>query len=775
MRLLQLEDDGKFSLVEFVGKNIPSYAVLSHTWGPDDEEVTFNDLANGVGKSKTGYRKIRFCAKQAANDGLQFFWIDTCCINKSSSAELSEAINSMFRWYHNAARCYVYLSDVSVSYFVGDSKFTCRWKTAFKKSKWFTRGWTLQELIAPTLVEFFSVEGECLGDKKSLEQTLHEITGIATQALRGSPLSYFSTDERMLWASNRHTKREEDTAYSLLGIFNIYMPLIYGEGRQKALGRLLKEIKDNNSIKLPVVKGASFDSHTEEHNARCLPNTRVELLSQITEWGKDRNNKPIFWLNGMAGTGKSTISRTIAQTFAAQRQLGASFFFKQGEVDRSNAKRFFTTIATDLMGHVWGMRPGIRRAIDADPAISEKALKDQFEKLILQPLSEATLQALEPVLVIDALDECERDEDIRAILQLLSQTKGLKPVSLRIFVTSRPQLPIRFGFKKMPDGMYQDLILHEVPRRTIEHDIALFLQHQLGEIREQRSLSADWPGRDRIQALANMAIPLFIFAATVCRYVGSKGSDPEECLNKVLEYQKSTFSQLDQTYLPILNQLLNDQEEEDKETWLSGFRELVGSIIVLESPLSITSLEQLLKIPQRRIRCRLDSLHSVLAIPDSEDLPIRLLHLSFRDFLVDPQKKGKNLFWVDKRETHKRLASRCLELLSSLEGLQKNICKLPNPGTLRSEIDEQTIATCLSPGLQYACRYWVHHLEHSDSHIYDGGPIYLFLQKYLLYWLEAMSLIREAYKCIYMINRLQSLAKVRPFLYCILTFMLTYL
>jgi hypothetical protein len=210
MYLLQLEDDGKFGLVEFVGKNIPSYAVLSHTWGPDDEEVTFNDLMNGTGKSKAGYHKIHFCGRQAANDGLRFFWVDTCCIDKLSSAELSEAVNSMFHWYQNAARCYVYLSDVSTG--------ACRWKTAFKTSRWFTRSWTLQELIAPVLVEFFSVEGEWLGNKKSLEQTLHEITDIATQALRGSPLSYFSTNERMSWAAKRQTKHEENAAYSLLGV-----------------------------------------------------------------------------------------------------------------------------------------------------------------------------------------------------------------------------------------------------------------------------------------------------------------------------------------------------------------------------------------------------------------------------------------------------------------------------------------------------------------------------------------------------------------------------
>ncbi|OCK72907.1 hypothetical protein K432DRAFT_260321, partial [Lepidopterella palustris CBS 459.81] len=240
MRLLQRRDDGEFSLIEFVGDTIPRYAILSHTWGADEEEVTFKDLVEGTGKSKAGYKKIRFCGAQAALDGLQFSWVDTCCIDKSSSAELSEAINSMFRWYQNAAKCYVYLSDVAI----GGPIEIGMWKSAFRQSRWFTRGWTLQELIAPTSVEFFSVEEERIGDKKSLEQTLHEITGITVQALQGSLLSRFSVDERMSWAAKRETKREEDAAYSLLGIFDIHMPLIYGEGRKKAFIRLQKEIKE---------------------------------------------------------------------------------------------------------------------------------------------------------------------------------------------------------------------------------------------------------------------------------------------------------------------------------------------------------------------------------------------------------------------------------------------------------------------------------------------------------------------------------------------------
>jgi Heterokaryon incompatibility protein (HET) len=247
MRLLKAEEDGEFSLIEFIGDKIPRYAILSHTWGADGEEVTYQDLTRGTGQRKAGYQKIRFCGKQAATDGLQYFWVDTCCIDKSSSAELQEAINSMFRWYHDAGKCYVYLSDVSISGSSENGQFSQEtWEPAFQKSRWFTRGWTLQELIAPASVEFFSVEGERLGDKKSLERQIHDITGITPQALQGGPLSHFGVDKRMSWAAKRETKREEDAAYSLLGIFDIHMPLIYGEGRKKALARLQKEIKDTS-------------------------------------------------------------------------------------------------------------------------------------------------------------------------------------------------------------------------------------------------------------------------------------------------------------------------------------------------------------------------------------------------------------------------------------------------------------------------------------------------------------------------------------------------
>jgi hypothetical protein len=164
MRLLRRSDDGEFQFTNYLDDKatIPPYAILSHTWGADNAEVTFEDLGNGSGKTKLGYNKIQLCAKQAEQDGLQYFWVDTCCIDKANKAELSHAINSMFRWYRDAIRCYVYLSDVSNPAF-GCSQLL--WESEFRKSTWFTRGWTLQELLAPSLVEFYSQSGSDLATK----------------------------------------------------------------------------------------------------------------------------------------------------------------------------------------------------------------------------------------------------------------------------------------------------------------------------------------------------------------------------------------------------------------------------------------------------------------------------------------------------------------------------------------------------------------------------------------------------------------------------------
>ena len=243
MRLIKSTGPGHYTSVWYIEKDAPRYAVLSHTWGADSEEVTYRDLIDGTGKSKAGWHKIDFCRKQAAADDLQHFWVDTCCINKDSSTELDQAIVSMFRWYRGAEKCYVYLSDISTRKSATEVKTSSEAvESLLGQSRWFRRGWTLQELIAPTCVEFFSREGDRLGTKRSLEQLIHGITGIAIGALRGRSMTAFAVRERLGWAETRATREPEDRAYCMLGIFNVSMPLIYGEGEEKAFKRLRKEI-----------------------------------------------------------------------------------------------------------------------------------------------------------------------------------------------------------------------------------------------------------------------------------------------------------------------------------------------------------------------------------------------------------------------------------------------------------------------------------------------------------------------------------------------------
>jgi hypothetical protein len=244
MRLLHAKTK---SLEEFFGKDIPPYAILSHTWDPN--EVTFKDIdRNGY---KSGSTKINGCCRQAVKDGLEYVWIDTCCIDKSSSAELSEAINSMWLWYQEAKACYAYLSDVP------NGNGLEKADSAFRRSRWFTRGWTLQELVAPPTVCFYDKSWGFLGRKsgstedKSFTTIVSDITWIPSGFLENvRSLRAASVAQKMSWAAGRTTTRTEDVAYSLLGIFGVNIPMLYGEGRQ-AFIRLQQEIiksSDDESI-----------------------------------------------------------------------------------------------------------------------------------------------------------------------------------------------------------------------------------------------------------------------------------------------------------------------------------------------------------------------------------------------------------------------------------------------------------------------------------------------------------------------------------------------
>ncbi|RFU30044.1 hypothetical protein B7463_g6282, partial [Scytalidium lignicola] len=234
MRLLHTRT---LKLEEFGDEN-ELYAILSHTWG--ENEITFQDIERGV-IEKEGCEKVRKTCALAASHGFDYVWIDTCCIDKTSSAELSEAINSMYRWYQKSIVCYAYLADVPHMPPNATDDQTRSISPEFLESKWFKRGWTLQELIAPSIVIFLDQEWQEINTKSNLQQTISKITGIPSNILLGDNPERASIAQRMSWASKRETKRVEDLAYCLMGIFGVNMPMLYGEG-EKAFIRLQEEI-----------------------------------------------------------------------------------------------------------------------------------------------------------------------------------------------------------------------------------------------------------------------------------------------------------------------------------------------------------------------------------------------------------------------------------------------------------------------------------------------------------------------------------------------------
>ncbi|QIW96578.1 hypothetical protein AMS68_002096 [Peltaster fructicola] len=260
MRLLYL-DRGQLRLTEYLHRDIPPYAILSHRWGTTQDEVSYLDIREGAGDRKSGWAKLRFCGEQARKDDLKYFWVDTCCIDKGNPREVSRAIASMFEWYADAQQCYVYLADVTVDPISSRAVHNVAyrpWERAFRRSQWFTRGWTLQELLAPARVTFFSSQGLYLGSRTELSELIQQITGIDRQALHGKALSEYSEADRFRWAVNRQTLEPEDHAYSLLGIFGVSMLPYYGEGEDEAYNRLKEAIirkRLYDLIKLDVKQG----------------------------------------------------------------------------------------------------------------------------------------------------------------------------------------------------------------------------------------------------------------------------------------------------------------------------------------------------------------------------------------------------------------------------------------------------------------------------------------------------------------------------------------
>ncbi|RYN17333.1 hypothetical protein AA0112_g12092 [Alternaria arborescens] len=482
MRLLQIEANGSFSLVNHEGTSIPPYAILSHTWSENNEdEVSYDDLRNETGREKSGYAKLKFCAEQATKDGLEHFWVDTCCIDKSSSAELSEAITSMFRWYKNSATCYVYLADVTTKKRRGSRESpdhetpNVTWVSAFRNSRWFTRGWTLQELLAPRIVLFLSRDGKLLGDKFSLEQDIHDVTRIPIPALRGAPLHSFSVDDRMSWAATRITKKEEDGAYSLLGIFGVSMAPIYGEQQAAAFRRLRKEIREitqdqgsssDGGKRQALMESLRFDQIDARYatikNAHAKTCKWLLRKSEHTEWldpTRLSSHHGFLWIKGKPGTGKSTLMKyAFGQASKSKKSsiVIAFFFNARGETLEKTIIGMYRSLLLQLLEKIptlqcnSGSLSLVPSSISADYQWTRHSLEDQLQQAVLS-LGETSV-----IFFIDALDECEQWQ-VRSMISFFENLGELAVSSgrsFRVCLSSRhyPEVTIQRGIILVLEG-----------------------------------------------------------------------------------------------------------------------------------------------------------------------------------------------------------------------------------------------------------------------------------------------------------------------------------
>ncbi|KAF2400563.1 hypothetical protein EJ06DRAFT_396946 [Trichodelitschia bisporula] len=528
--------------------------------------------------------------------------------------------------------------------------------------------------------------------------------------------------------------------------------------------KVMKEKHDfNKTLEDFVAAGAPFNSRQRQNESTCLPDTRVKVLGEIGNWADEKNSPSIFWLSGLAGTGKSTVARTVAAKFSAKKCLGASFFFSRGGGDVGHADKFVTSIAVQLADNVPSLKPTMWDAITERSNIASLSLRDQWRHLILAPLAELNQFPSAFILVVDALDECKDESDMQIILQLFAELRSLERARLRVFLTSRPEVPIRHGFLDMPEAEHQDFVLHSISPSIVDHDIRLFLQHQLDNTAHKLSLRAGWPGEQIINRLVQNACGLFIWAATACRFIHEGKRFATKRLDTILGQSRTVVNapvkQLNEIYAAVLHHCISpgylDEEKYELRSELKG---LLGSIVTLLSPLSTQSLSRLLNISQDDVSQILGVLYAILDIPKEPGYPLRLHHPSFRDFLLDSKRSGDTGFWVDEKQAHQALAMKCIQVMSDF--LTQDMLGIGRPGVLKIEVDSHEVEGSLHPEKQYACLYWIQHLHKGGSQLNDDSEVHQFLKEHLLHWLEALGWMQKVSEGFHAIVSLESMISV---------------
>lgn len=470
---------------------------------------------------------------------------------------------------------------------------------------------------------------------------------------------------------------------------------------------------------------------------KCLPNTRIDVRKSIIDWVNDSSSQQnVFWLYALAGAGKSTLSTTIAETFRGLRILGAFLSFDRSSTERSDPNMVVRTLAFQLCTNHPRVRKLICAAIDTNPDISQSTLAEQFEKLLIVPLSNSEWEAKPLVLILDALDECGTAGERKGLLDVFTDNSRQLPAPIRIIITSRPDSDICDTFKS-----HEHIIAYElnITSQANSNDILKYFQHSFSQIRVKNPrlpLDMDWPGEEVLSQLVKRASGLFAWASTASKFVDAH--DPKKRLNVILTGETTSGAEaaLDALYKTAL-EVVGSWNDED---FITDFREVMGTILVAAQPLSVVAIDQLLQLPR-------PSIHTIfkLGCVIQQSSTIRVLHPSFADFLMTKTRCVKDTWFFDRSTCHEHLALRCLESMNAV--LKRNMCKMTLSKPLKNE--------CLAEAVSYACLYWVDHIcliKEKSPHIMDS--LSAFLYQHLLHWFEAMSILGEARSTVSILDRL---------------------
>ena len=490
----------------------------------------------------------------------------------------------------------------------------------------------------------------------------------------------------------------------------------------------------------------------------CLRGTRREVLLQLECWLKDEQDHRVFWLSGLAGTGKSTIAQTFAEISFVDGKLGASFFCSRDFKDRSNLQAIFPTLAFQLAYRYPLFREQLLQVLRVNPDIRRESLCSQLEKIIISPFKMVQIPTL---IIIDALDECKDGEPVSAILSVLSRYVDKIP-QVKFFITGRPEPRIRSGFRLGSLRSITEVFrLHDIGHISVDSDIRLFFRIQMADIAKTRSdcdFTEDWPSAFDINILCKKAAGLFIYASTVVKFVASEHHTPTERLALIISLPQSTTHEgklgINQLYTQVLEQAFTGVDLDEEELY-SRFRSVVGMVLLVFNPLPIKALSTLLRTSNISITLR--SLHSVLLPPDKEANPIQIFHKSFPDFLMDPEQCKDSRFYINPSVHHQEILLLCLSLMK--EKLKKNICNLGDYASLRKVEDLPAHRNAqIGDALEYACQFWTRHFARIPSSSHDTEvhkAIDKFFTMHLLYWIEVLIIMGNLGVSIHAINDIQ--------------------